>query len=88
MIRNLPPSVDIEHHSVTPPYTAHRVIGTASVLVFQVLVTTAIWLRHAALGLSVCSLAVAGRASVPAALIGAGMAAGAATLPWIVLLRG
>ncbi len=88
--------IDVERRFVTPPYTAQKVIGAAAVLGFVVLVTTALWLRHAVLGLSVFmigalakslwSLAVAGRAGVPAAVIGAitAVAAGGALL--VVLL--
>lgn len=72
--------IDIERRFVTPPYTFEKLAGALLVLLFLIGVTWALWRGSIVFGLwvftggalfkSVWSIAVAGRAGYPAALIG------------------
>ncbi len=87
--------IDVERRFITPPYTGQMLICAGLVVGVVGLATAALWLRHVVLGLSVFmagavaksvwSLVVAGRAGVPAAVIGAITAAGAGIALAIVL---
>lgn len=72
--------IEVERRYITPPWTAPKVFGLAAVFVFIVVVTVAFWRHDVALGLSIFvlgalaksiwSVKVAGRAGIPAAIIG------------------